>query len=230
MWIRPSSLVPSIVTSPRGFTKRAAGREGEVQRLVALVPVAEEFVKRVLIEVPASVVPSLSGCDVMSDDTSKHQEEQHEEDAKADAAAIGRALGIAHVDLIEGPLGQQHNAGRHQQQRPPMAIPAPEATEIETAGLNQQKDNADGDQQDGAENGAAAQAPHLGADMVAPCAGRLTLRAQLVAVEPPLRSRIVAGRWRWWRSRWRRWWRIARHDLPSFRIVVGMVFVGRNNS
>jgi hypothetical protein len=170
----------------------------------------------------------------MSDDAGKHQEEQHEEDAKAGGAAVGRTLGIAHVDLVEGPLGQQHHAGRHQQQRPPMSVQAPEKLVIQTSGLNQQKDDADGDQQDGAENRAAAHSPHLGANLVALCAGRVTLRAhlraQLVAVEPPLRSRIVAGRWRWWRSRWRRWWRIARHDLPSFRIVVGMVFVGRNNS
>jgi hypothetical protein len=56
MWMRPSSLVPLTVTSPRGLTtsKRAAGGEGKVEGLVALMLVAEELVERVGVDIPAA--------------------------------------------------------------------------------------------------------------------------------------------------------------------------------
>ena len=158
----------------------------------------------------------------MGDDAGEHQEEQQQKDAEAGGAAVGRPLGIAQMELVEGPLGQQNNAGRNQQHRPPMAVPLPESAEIQTAGLNQQEEHADGDQQQGAENGAAAHSPHLVADLLPLRSDRVTLRAhlgaKLIALVSPLRLWIVAGR-----RRRRRWWRIARHDLPSFPVVVQAV-------
>ncbi len=52
MWMRPSSLVPLTVTSPRGIDHgEGAGRgEREVEGLVGLVLVAEELVERVRVD------------------------------------------------------------------------------------------------------------------------------------------------------------------------------------
>ena len=62
---------------------------------------------------------------------------------------------------------------------------------FETAGLNQQEEHADGDQQEGAENGAAAHSPHLVADLLPLRSERVTLRAhlgaKLIALVSPLR-------------------------------------------
>ena len=77
--------------------------------------------------------------DVAGDEARDPEDQQQKEDPAAKRAPVGRVLRIVQMDLVEGPLRQQHDAGHHQQQRPPMSVPLPEALVIQASGLYQQK-------------------------------------------------------------------------------------------
>jgi hypothetical protein len=84
---------------------------------------------------------------------------------------------------------------------------------IEAAGLDQQKDNAESNQQDWPEHGATAHAAHLEANLCTLSTKRIALSACLIAKVAALGARVISRRrrYRWnWRYGWNSW-RIASH-------------------
>ena len=178
-----------------------AGGGGErlVDGLIALVFVAKELVDVIGVEdesghvVPAAevIVPAVA-------DARNNEQDEQQDDSAADAVAdVGDiaagcdvVLGIA----VEGPLDKQDDAYADQQKWPPAAVPRPEIEAVEAAGLNEKKDDADRDQQQRADDGAAAQAAILGAVGVALSPCDIPLRTGLLLEKAALISPILAWR------------------------------------
>ena len=139
--------------------KRVAGREGEVERRVRLMLIAEQLVEGILVKVVAGkhlAVARRKLVDMAGYDAGEHEEQQQDDDATTDRAPVHRPLRIAEQELVDRPLGQHNDARADQQQRPPVSVPSPEAVMVEAAGLDQQEHNADRDQQDRSQDRTAA--------------------------------------------------------------------------
>ena len=78
--------------------------------------------------------------------SSESKKRKQDEDADKSAAAMDRSF-AAHV---EGPLAEQRETGGDQQQGPPVAVPGPERACRDVSAVDQQTDDADADEDDGA--------------------------------------------------------------------------------
>lgn len=120
------------------------GGQGLNQGLIALVFVAEELVHVVGIDsevvAPDSVVKAVEG----SADDAEEDEEEEDTSTKRTAAELGIiGVGIA----VPSPLEQHDDTGRDEDGGPPAGVPAPEVHGGDASGLDEQEDDADGDQQ-----------------------------------------------------------------------------------
>ncbi len=117
--------------------------------------------------------------------------------------------------LVEGPLEEHDDAGADEQEGPEAAVPVPEAVAVQAAGLDEQEEDADGDEDQRAEDGAAAHAAGLVAVGVALGAEHVALGTGLFFEDAALILPVVsvgraAGRTRRWVG-----WRIVCHGLIS---------------
>ena len=178
--------------------------EGLRERLIALVLVAEELVHVVGIDV--EVAAETAVVDAAEEDSRDPEEEHQGEDASAKRAS---ADGLAGVEvLIPSPLEQHDDAGGDEEHGPPAAIPAPEVAEGHLSGLDEQEDDADCDEHQRADDGAAARSAELGAIGVTLSAEHIALHAGLLFEDAALIAPVALGRrrvlraGRGWIGRW----------------------------
>ena len=150
--------------------------------------VAEELVDVVLIDVEAVEEPGVAAvANPAKDEACDAEKDEEGKDASANTAAIAWLSGVGLGVLVVGPLEKHDDACTDEQERPASAVPLPEAIGLHVAGLDEQKDDADGDEYQGAEDGAAAKAAGLvavgftlGAEHVALGAGLVFEHAALI--------------------------------------------------
>ena len=108
-------------------------------------------------------------------------EDEEGDDAAADATAQGRGAGGGGLDdvLVEGPLGQEDDAGEDEQGGPPAGIPAGEGERGPAARGEEERGDAEGGEQEGAEDGTAAKMAGLLAEEGALGSPGVALRAGL---------------------------------------------------
>ncbi len=177
-----------------------AGGEGLGEGLVALVLVADELVPVVLINVEAVEEPGAAAfAHAAEDDAGDAEQNEQGEDTSAYAPAVARLRGVGLGVLVVGPFEEHDDAGSDQKQRPEAAVPLPKAIGLHVSALDEQEDDADGDEHQWAENGAAAQAAGLVAIGFALGTEHVTLGAGLIfedaALVLPVTSVRRTGRW-----------------------------------
>ena len=190
------------------------GRDLRVKHLLVHVMLGPaEHVEEVVMRAPlgAHGIPK-----VVSPGCTQAQNGQQDEDTDKTATATDRSL----APEIERPFAQQGQPGSDEQERPPVPIPGPEFRGGDAIGINEQPNDAGGDQQKGTDDGRNARtvgANHARLPGVLLRSPLIPLRAPssllLLSVHAPLGVRIIRGRHP---ASGRCGRRYAAHDCPPF--------------
>ena len=207
-----------MLTSPRGLltSRCCVGGEVPFDGLIALVLVAEDLIEVAGVEaghddVTAAEVIVSAGAEARED-----EDEQQEDNAAADGVTDVRnstvLLDVAlRYGAIDSPFDEQNDANADEQERPPAAVPAPEIEGAQATDLDEKKDDADGDDQERANDGGVAHAAEARLVGIVLCAAEIALGAGLFFEEPALITPVLTGGW----AGWRIGWRIASHGLSG---------------
>jgi len=188
------------------------------------VLVAEELVQIVLVDIEAVDEVAVAAVAYAAEENAGEAEEKQQgKDTSAEATAIAWFGRVRLHVLVVGPLEEHDDTGADEEHGPEASVPVPETVSREAAGLYEQKEDADGDQEQRPKDGAAPEAASLIAVCVTLSAGYVTLGARLLFEDATLVFPVATV----WRPRWWRvWWRwVASHGLVSFLVVM----VGGNN-
>jgi hypothetical protein len=174
------------------------GIYGGGEGVIAIVAVTEDVVEVVKVLTEIQVGPGDAAEDHVREKASDGEQDEKEDNAAA--KNTNRAVNaLVLAALVDTPLGEQNEAGTDEDGRPPAAVPLQRLGPWKLSSFGEEKDDANGKDNQRAEDGTAAGGTHLETDLSALHAGLIFEKTALGAHG----LTVVRIEWRWRRRRGR---------------------------